>query len=294
MTRRVLTGIDGSPSSESAASWAAEEAQRRGAPLRLLHAWPWLSPQNAEDTGGFWPGDLRPAAIRALSECAERIRQSHPGLVVETAVIGDDPVDALVKAAEFQELLVLGSRGLGGFAGLLTGSVALAVAARVDTPVVLIRADRAASPQNGTPSRGEVVVGLDTRQSAGTVVDFAFAEAARRGARLRAVHGWDPVPLWAATSWVPPRSEIAAREAAVKRRLTESLAPGRAAHPDVPVVVEVRHGSAAHAVVTAGEGADLVIVGRHDRHHPLGMRLGPVTHAVLHHTTAPVAVIPHT
>ncbi|WP_354644291.1 universal stress protein [Kitasatospora camelliae] len=294
MTRHVLTGIDGSPSSESAASWAAGEAQRRGAPLRLLHAWPWLSPQDAEDTGDFRPGDLRPAALRALSECAERIRLDYPGLVIETAVIGDDPVDALVKAAEGQELLVLGSRGLGGFAGLLTGSVALAVAARVNTPAVLVRAGRPASPHNGTVPRGEVVVGVDTRQSAGAVFDFAFAEAARRGARLRAVHGWDPVPLWAATSWVPPRSVIASREAAVKRLLTESLAAGRAAHPDVPLVIEVRHGSAARAVVNAGEGAELVVVGRHDRHHSLGMRLGPVTHAVLHHAAAPVAVIPHT
>ncbi|MFI6847774.1 universal stress protein [Kitasatospora sp. NPDC050467] len=294
MTRHVLTGLDGSPSSESAASWAAGEAQRRGAPLRLLHAWPWLSPQNAKDTSDFRPGDLRPAALRALSECAEHIRLDHPGLVIETAVIGDDPVDALVKAAEGQELLVLGSRGLGGFAGLLTGSVALAVAARVNTPTVLVRADRPSSPQPGTVSRGEVVVGVDTGQADGAVLAFAFAEAARRGARLRAVHGWDPVPLWAATSWVPPRSEIAAREAAVKRLLTESPAAGRAAHPDVPLVVEVRHGSAARAVVAAGEGADLVIVGRHDRHHPLGMRLGPVAHAVLHHAAAPVAVIPHT
>ncbi|MEV7180131.1 universal stress protein [Kitasatospora sp. NPDC093679] len=293
MTRRVLTGIDGSPSSEAAAHWAAGEAQRRGAPLRLLHAWPWLSPEDTEAPGDFRPGDLRPAALRALADIAASIRRNHPGLVIETAVIGDDPVDALVKAAEGRELLVLGSRGLGGFAGLLTGSVALAVAARVNAPTVLVRADRLASPHNGTTPRGEVVVGVDPRQPADPVIDFAFAEAARRGARLRAVHGWDPVPLWAATSWVPPRSEIAAREAAVKRSLTESLATSRAAHPNVPVVVEVRRGSAAHAVVTAAEGADLVIVGRRDRRHPLGIRLGPVTHAVLHHAAAPVAVIPH-
>ncbi|MFJ9843432.1 universal stress protein [Kitasatospora sp. NPDC101155] len=293
MTRHVVTGVDGSPSSEAAAHWAAGEAQRRGAPLRLLHAWPWLSPVDAEAPGDFRPGDLRQAALRMLSGIAGSIRRNHPGLVVETMVVGDDPVDALVKAAEGQELLVLGSRGLGGFAGLLTGSVTLAVAARVTTPVVLVRANRPASPQNGTTSRGEIVVGVDPRQPADAVIDFAFAEATRRGACLRAVHGWDPVPLWAATSWVPPRSEIAAREAAVKRLLTESLATARAAHPDVPALLEVRHGSAAHAVVTAGEGADLVIVGRRDRHHPLGIRLGPVTHTVLHHAAAPVAVVPH-
>ncbi|MFE9425783.1 universal stress protein [Kitasatospora sp. NPDC006697] len=293
MTHYVLTGIDGSPRSEATARWAAGEAVRRGVPLRLLHAWPWLSPQDGEDTGGFRPGDLRPAALRALADIADRIRQEHPALVVETAVVGDDRVDALVRAAERQDLLVLGSRGLGGFAGLLAGSVALAMAARVTTPLVLVRAEGSASPKDGTAERGEVVVGVDALQPPDTVIDFAFAEAARRGAHLRAVHGWDPVPLWAATSWVPPRSEIAAREAALRRLLCEALAAAGAAYPDVPVVTEIRHGSAAHALVTAGDAADVVVVGRRDRRHPLGMRLGPVAHAVLHHCAVPVAVVPH-
>ncbi|WP_149038509.1 universal stress protein, partial [Kitasatospora sp. MBT63] len=228
MAKHVLVGIDGSARSEAAAHWAAGEAVRRGAPLRLLHAWPWLGPRDTEDTGDPRPRDLRPAALEMLAGITERILREHPALSVDTAVIGDDPVDALVKAAERQELVVLGSRGLGGFAGLLAGSVSLAVAARVGTPLVLVRADRQASPQDDPTDPGEIVVGLDPRQPPGAVLAFAFAEAARRGARLRAVHGWDPVPLWAATSWIPPRSEIAARETALRRRLSETLTAARA------------------------------------------------------------------
>ncbi|MFD9126616.1 universal stress protein [Kitasatospora sp. NPDC059571] len=293
MTRRILTGIDGSARSAAAAHWAAAEAERRGTPLRLLHAWPWLDPRDAEDAASPGSGDLRPAALRALAEIAEDVRRHRPGLTVETAVTGDDPVDALVKAAEGQELLVIGSRGLGGFAGLLAGSVALAVAARADVPIVLVRADRPTSRRGGATVRGEVVVGVDTRQPSRCVIDFAFAEAARRGARLRAVHGWDPVPRWAATSRARPQAEITARESALLSRLTRTLAPAQAGYPEVTVVADVRQGNPAHALVAAGEDADLVVVGRHDHPRPLGMRLGPVAHTVLHHCAVPVAVVPH-
>ncbi|MGW3043993.1 universal stress protein [Kitasatospora sp. NPDC001159] len=291
MTRCVLTGFDGSPQSEAAARWAAEEAVRRGADLRILHAWPWLNTEYAE---GSLAGDLRPAALRALADTAERIRRAHPGLSIETAEVGDDPADALVAAAKGQELLVLGSRGLGGFAGLLVGSVGLAVAARVGIPLVLVRADGSTAPRGKGPAHREIVVGVDARHPSDAVLDFAFTEAARRRVRLRAAHGWDLVPAWTAAGWVPPQVDAATQEATERAVLAGALAAARAAHPDVEVIAETRLGGAARAVVDCATGADLVVVGRHDhRHHPLGMRLGPVAHAALHHSPAPVAVVPH-
>ncbi|MEU9044775.1 MULTISPECIES: universal stress protein [unclassified Kitasatospora] len=95
MTRQVLVGIDGSPQSQAAADWAAAEAQRSGAPLRLLHAWPWLTGTNAADPATSHPGDLRTAALHALADIADRIRRAHPGLAVETEVIGDADPDGL-------------------------------------------------------------------------------------------------------------------------------------------------------------------------------------------------------
>ncbi|MEV0537521.1 universal stress protein [Kitasatospora sp. NPDC050463] len=300
MTRQVLVGIDGSPQSQTAADWAAAEAQRSGAPLRLLHAWPWLTGANSPDTATSYPGDLRTAALHALTDTADRIRRAHPGLAVETEVIGDEPVDALMHACAGQSLLVLGSRGLGGFAALLVGSVGLAVAARAPVPVVLVRPDscpNAAAPGAQGPTVREVVVGLDAHHPVDAVLDFAFTEAGRRGARLHAVHGWNPLPAWSLANWVPPRSEVAAQQACEEAELTQMLASWRERYPEVEVAELVRLGGAAGVLMDACTGADLVVVGRRDRRHDLGPRLGPrlgpVAHAVLHHAATPVAVVPH-
>ncbi|KOV11648.1 hypothetical protein ADK60_34060 [Streptomyces sp. XY431] len=291
MTRLVLAGIDGSPQSEAAALWAAAEARRRGSALRLLHAWPWL---DAGDGEASWPGDLRPRALDALRGIADRIRRDKPGLPVETAVIADDPVDGLVAAAKGQDLLVLGSRGLGGFAGLLVGSVGLAVTARAPVPTVLVRFGQAPGERPATAAGDrEVLVGLDAGEPDDTVLEFAAAEAELRGCRLRAVHGGSRPPARALAGPVPPRTHRIAQESTGAAPISRSLTELRAKHPGVDIVEHVRPGGGAQALLEASVRADLVVVGRRERRHLAGPRLGPVTHAVLHHCAAPVAVVPH-
>ncbi|MFD4660648.1 universal stress protein [Kitasatospora sp. NPDC058444] len=286
-TQQVLAGLDGSPQSEAAAMWAAQEAHRLGAALRLLHVWPWLTSAEAERQAR--PGDLRPAALDALSRVADRIRLTHPDLTVETAVRADDPVDGLVAEAQGREMLVLGSRGLGGFTGLLVGSVSLAVAARA---TVLVREEQPLPRTNTAPAR-EVVVGVDSCEPDEAVLEFAFAQAERRGATLRAVHGWDPAPAWAFGGMMPPPMDLPDQEGTEASLLSEHLTRPRAGHPGVDVVEDVRIGGAANAVLDASAGAELVVIGRRERRHRIGTLLGPVAHAVLHHSTAPVAVVPH-
>ncbi|MER7667531.1 universal stress protein [Kitasatospora sp. NPDC096128] len=288
-TRHVLAGLDGSPQSETAAMWAAAEAQRLGAPLRLLHVWPWLNGENADRAE---PGDLRPAALDALARVADRIRLAHPELSVETAVRPDDPVDGLVAEARGQEMLVLGSRGLGGFAGLLVGSVSLAVAARATVPTVLVR-EAGPLPRASTAAVGDVVVGMDSGEPGEAVLEFAFAEAERRGAGLRAVHGWDPAPAWAFGGVMPPPVDIPGQEGTKAALLSQHLTRQLANYPGVAVVEDVRLGGGAKALLDASAGAELVVIGRRERRHHIGMLLGPVAHAVLHHSTVPVAVVPH-
>ncbi|MFF2075977.1 universal stress protein [Kitasatospora sp. NPDC058162] len=284
MTSTVVAGVDGSPESTAAAQWAAEEAGRRGASLRLVHAWPWLTDGVAAYAE---PDDLPAAAQRTLAEAAEAVRRGHPELAVHTDAVLDSPVDGLVAAAAEAELLVLGSRGRGGFAGLLLGSVSMAVAGRSGTPVVVVRE----TGQGDRPS-GEVVVGVDAHAPEEEVLDFAFREAALRGARVRAVHGWDLPPLFGYAGGAVLAGEVDQLEALEAKLLSLALAGPRERHPAVDVVEDVRLG-AARGLVEASAGAGLVVVGRRRRPVEFGPRLGGVAHAALHHAEAPVAVVPH-
>ncbi|MFF9641600.1 universal stress protein [Kitasatospora aureofaciens] len=284
MTSTVVAGIDGSPASTAAAQWAAEEARRRGATLRLVHAWPWLTDGVSSYAE---PDDLPAAAQRILTEAADTVREAHPELTVRTDAVLDAPVDGLVAAGAEADLLVLGSRGRGGFTGLLLGSVSMAVAGRSGTPVVVVRD----TGQGHGPS-GEVVVGVDAHAPEEEVLAFAFREAALRGARIRAVHGWDLPPLFGYAGGAVPATEVEQLEALEAKLLTLALAGQREQHPAVEVVEDVRLGAARGLVETSAEAA-LVVVGRRRRSIELGPRLGRVAHAALHHAEAPVAVVPH-
>jgi nucleotide-binding universal stress UspA family protein len=289
MTPYLLAGIDGSPQSTAAARWAADEAVRLGLRLRLVHAQTWLDDVHADPSR---PTEVRGLTRRMLADAQLEVRRSHPELEVSTELVaGDAPVDALAGAAAAADLLVLGSRGIGGFAGLLVGSVGLAVAARCEVPTVLVRAT--GGERRGDHGGREVVLGVDTRSPADEVIDFAFRQASSRGAVLRAVHGWAPPPVWGYAGWVPPQAEADQFRAIEAELLTEALTARRAKYPEVVLVEDCRTGTGASALVDVSGDAALVVVGRRRRPHGAGMRIGPVAHAVLHHAKAPVAVVPH-
>lgn len=286
MTPPVLAGVDGSPASTAAAHWAAEEALRRDAPLRLVHAWPWLT----DGRSAFADADALPAAAQqVVFGAADAIRRRHPGLAVHADVVLDAAVDGLVAAAADAGLLVLGSRGLGGFAGLLLGSVSMATAARSAVPAVVVRPG---GDRDATVVPPEVVVGVDPRAVNEAVLAFAFHAAGLRGARLRAVHGWDLPPAFATVGFLPSQPEVAELQELETEALSLALAGWRERYPGTELVEQVGLG-AARTLVAASRTADLVVVGRRHRPHDLGRRLGRVAHAVLHHADAPVAVVPH-
>ncbi|WP_326659695.1 universal stress protein [Streptomyces canus] len=300
MSRNVTVGLDGSPESCAAAEWAAREAKLRGLPLRLVHVWEPVpepmaqAPLLGAETQAHW-------SERVLRETAEGLRLRHPGVHVETEQIPGRPADALAGAAKAAELLVLGSRGLSGIGGFLVGSVGLAVVADTEIPVVLVRAGEQGADEHeadpaGIPSAATayrpVVLGLDTGHPHDTVIAFAFEESARRGTSLRVVHGWNlpPYSAYGLPADLELNAELGRQEAAA---LTEVLRPWRQKYPDVEVAEESRSGSPAHHVIDASRDASLVVVGRRIRRSPIGVHIGSVTHAVLHHATAPVAVVAH-
>ncbi|WP_033256254.1 universal stress protein [Kitasatospora phosalacinea] len=325
MTQKIVSGYDGSPQARAAARWAAAEAERRGAELTLLRVWPWLGTADPEGPGA---DPAQQAEHEDLEALAADVLAAHPDLTVTTQAAAGDPADLLVAAAAAYDLAVLGSRAPGAVADLLGNSVALSVAARAACPVALVRehpADRDAAlaaapdgelavaaatagappvtvpaaapaaapavPPGSAPERPEIVVGL-AGESSLPAVEFALAEAARSGGRVRAVHGWEMVPLLAAApGWLPPDPDADHHGERLEADLDQLLAPVRAAHPDVELQVEARLGGATGALVSAAEHADLLVLGRHP--HLFGSRLGTVVHAAVQHSTAPVVLVPH-
>ncbi|MFD6229431.1 universal stress protein [Streptomyces sp. NPDC060232] len=289
MSRTVTVGLDGSQESLTATQWAAQEALRRAVPLRLVRAG---SSDEDPRTRLVDPATARGWGERTLATAESRLRRRHPGLDVETQWVADDPVDVLCAAAEEAELLVLGSRGLGGLAGFLAGSVSLAVLARTRRPVVLVRPHDPLEPEEDRAG-GDVVIGLDVSAPGDEVLAFGFAAADRYGCGLRVVHSWAVPALYGLdTGGVLPLLMTEVAEDA-RRALDEALAPWTEKFPGVPVVRDCRQGRPAQDLTELSHEARLVVVGRKVRRARIGTHIGAVTHAVLHHSLAPVAVVPH-
>lgn len=281
----VVAGVDGSPQSIAAAHWAAREAERRNLPLRLLYVWP-RSPLLVPDAPS--PSELRGETQRMLARAQADIRTEHPELPVEVELVTGTDSDGLVQAGRGAELLVLGSRGVGGFERLLLGSNSLTAAARAECPVVLVRAGT-----GHTPAPHPVVLGLDARHPSDTLIEFALRAAEERGTRLRVVHAWGLPPLWSVNPMLLGEGERGDMEDTEAQLLRDAVLGWRDKYPTVEIRPDVRLGSPAEILVDESDRAGLVVVGRHRHRPPLGLRLGPVAHAVIHYATCPVAVVPH-
>ncbi|ELP68832.1 universal stress protein [Streptomyces turgidiscabies] len=300
MPRTVTVGLDGSPESRAAAEWAAREAALRGLPLKIVHVWePVPAPMAQAPLLG--PETQQHWSERVPRESAEGLRLRHPGVEITAEQISGGAAEVLSRLPQDTELLVLGSRGLSGISGFMVGSVAMSVVAHVTEPVILVRAGEQAADEHeldpaGIPSAAApfrpVVLGLDTESPDDSVIEFAFAEAARRYTSLRVVHGWNPPPyyVYGLAADLELHNELSRQRA---EALAEVLRPWRQKFPTVVVTEESRFGQAANHLVDASRDASLVVVGRRIRRSPFGVHIGPVTHSVLHHASAPVAVVAH-
>ncbi|GGR84146.1 stress-inducible protein [Streptomyces humidus] len=283
----VTVGLDGSPESLAAARWAADEADRRRLTLRLLHAWPLLTPEPAHASStvdqNYW-------AKRLVHTARAEAQARHPGLTVVGSLVANDAQEALLEAAKESEMTVLGSHGLGTVESYFMGEVSLPVVARAERPVVLVRAEGDAHARPAPA--GPVVVALKLKGSCDGLLDFAFHSAAARNVPLVAAHGRS-VPFHARVPWGVDHevSEGLTRDA--QQELSRVLRPWREKYPQVEVVDRVRLVNPAKAGVQASEGAGLLVVGRRANRHGRTPHIGPVAHAAIHHGRCPVAVVPH-
>lgn len=132
----VLVGIDGSSVSELATAIAFQEASWRGVELVALHVW---SDVEVNDFPAInWPA-MRPAAEEIISERLAGWQGRYPDVRVRRIVECDHPTDNLIRQSELAQLVVVGSHGRGGFAGMLLGSVSTAVAHSARMPVIVAR-----------------------------------------------------------------------------------------------------------------------------------------------------------
>jgi nucleotide-binding universal stress UspA family protein len=288
MSGPIVAGVDGSEPATAAVRYAAADAARRGRPLRLVHvAEPWAHDQLVRDAHRrpeiAEHANLPEEYCQGVLDAAARVaREVAPRVEVSTALRTGRVIEAFLAESATAEQIVLGSRGLGGFAGLVLGSVTLGVAGHAAAPTVVVREE----PET---EYGEIVVGYDAAGASQAALEYAFEEAARRGCALRAVYAWQPPafsPLILGYSPVFQETFESRREAA--RRL---LDPWRDKFPQVTLVETTVCGHPVPALRDAAERADLVVVGSRGLDILGSAVLGSVSHGVLHHVRRPVAVV---
>ncbi|GAA4038998.1 universal stress protein [Nonomuraea soli] len=275
MNRHIIVGTDGSPAATDAVRWAATEAARTGRPLHIVHVsgvWAYdLPTRNALST----IEELRHHEGAILAEAA-RVARKEADVEVTTAVVWGKVNIALQRASAKADLLVVGTHGHSWTASLRIGSTAASIAAHAACPVVVV-------PGFVHEPHEEIVVGFDEDTSG--ALDYAFAEASRRGVRLRAIHAWQPPAFSPFIAGWPPMYQGVFD--AAKERARRMLQPWRDRYPHVELIEETVCGSAAAALRGASARADLLVVGSRKAF------LGSVTNAVLHHARCPVAVVQH-
>lgn len=293
MPHTVTVGLDGSRESFAAVDWAAREAMRRAARLEIVQVretgpYPY-SPIPDDDVEREW-------GEQTTREAEADLVRRYPSLETAAHLYSGRPAKVLSELSESSDLLVLGSRGLGTVLGFVVGSVALPVVAHARCPVVLVRnraegAGEAAAEE--AASTADVVLGTKPEAPPEEPAAFAFETAARWGARLVAVHGWDLPPSYGVRPIAAPPGLTEELTEEKTEAMRAALRPWREKFPGVDVVFRTDLGWPARQLLEASRGASLLVVGRRTRTARVGAHVGSVAHAVLHHADVPVAVVPH-
>jgi len=271
----IVVGTDGSGGSVAALSWAVHQAQLTGTPVHLISAW--TVPPVA--TFSLPPSTLD--EFRQVAEASvERTMSAVPTLGVEVTgeVIEGPAADVLCQAVGPDDLLVVGTRGAGGFERLLLGSVTRAVLHHTHAPTVVVRAGMPFAQEGHDHT---VVVGVDAATSSRRALVAAVEAARQRGAACIAVH--------ACQLGIAAGSLVAAHAAAAMTEAAEQQLASRIDDVETEVKVEGRAvmGPPAATLLELSTGADLLVVGR--RTHGW---LGSVAVACAEHAACPVLVMP--
>jgi nucleotide-binding universal stress UspA family protein len=275
----IVVGV-GPEEVESALAFAAEEAIRARCGLHLVHA-VHVSPPGPENAL-LTAVDVEKWGREVLDLAVKRAEDLVDGAVPVTHELHRGaPVHVLVEAGRSARMVVLEHRHLSRLSRIVNRTVAGGVAARLPVPVVAV-------PSGWTPTDGPkvVVAGVDVPERSDEVLRTAVAEAHARGASLKVVHAWSwPAYDPDATSYGDEHRRWADRSRAEVRAALDRLGNESVA---MEADVEVHPGRVIEAVLAASEGADLLVIGRHDPLVPVGSHIGPVARAVLREAACPV------
>lgn len=289
-TMPVVVGVDGSEESLRAVEWAALEARRHRAPLRIVSV-PALLPRQRTRTQApeTVAARLQGASCRALDEAIARSGEVAPRQHIDVDLLAGPPALVVTQSGSGALMLVVGARGSGGFAAMTLGSVSRYAAMQARCPVVVVREETSAVHR-------EIVVGIRDPRDTDATLAYAFDEASLRGATLIAVHSWnwfrsalsDHASSGNATGQLADAQHVAAE---ADLNLSEVLRAWRDKYPEVTVWQDVVRDHPAHVLASYSARADLVVIGRHDGTGSHSA-IGGIQHALLNHARGPVAIVP--
>ena len=281
----VVVGVDGSQAGLDAVRWAADEARNAQCPLSLVHTveWPLVGFPVPAGLRADWTEQMLEQGRQWLQDAQKTAEFAAPGVQTQVHLFTGDPRTALLAEAQHAREVVVGSRGLNGFARMLLGSTSAAVAQHASCPVVVVVRGQA-------DTAGPIVVGLDGSAASEQALEYAFQAAARAGATLAAVHAWDD--LGALHSPIAPAEAVPVEkiEAAAYRMLAEQLASWQEKYPHVVVERQVVHEPPAAALIELGRQARMIVVGSRGRGGFARLLLGSVSQAVVRYASCPVVV----
>lgn len=287
--RLIVVGVEWADSARRAALWAAEEAVRRRAVVRLVHA---VNVSALTFAGGYTPPADFFASIEETSRhqpelLRELIHGRHPELEVELANPHGHPATVLLDESREACFVVLGAPEQNAVYGAVVGATSVTVAAHAKCPTAIIREDSSA------PTAGPVVVGVDGSPTSEAALALAFEEASLRHAELVAVHGW--------SDFVSDREYRGACRLVIdwngvenqeRETLAERLAGWQEKYPEVVVHRVVGRQRAAALLLTQARRAQLLVVGTRGRGGFTGLLLGSVSQKLIHHAGCPLVVTP--
>lgn len=281
----IVVGVDQSDGAAQALRWAVQEGGLRGWKVRAVMAWGLFDQHHPAGAGSFDPAYGEGDALDALDGIVRRVVGDEAAAGVERTVVCDLPARALLDASHQSELLVVGARGLGGFRGLLLGSVSQHCLHHTRVPLAVVR-----QPPPTGAKRQRIVVAVDGSPTAGRALLWALEEAVARDAAVTVVHAWS-VPYVGASLYGPSRSgsELYAESS---RLLLDEVVAAAGAPAGVRVEPVSAEGPPAGVILGAAEGADLLVMGSRGLGGLKGILLGSVTNQVAHHATCPLVVVP--